>query len=220
MSELVLSESMVPLGKPFALTPTALVVNNGDALTIEDGQQAARKLKVVHGALAYWMGDLIDIMERTFGEQAAQVIDADFLDEKLVNQYRFVAKAVAPPMRALAPSWEHAKAVAHLKPAAQEKWLQQAFNDDWIASKLRSEIDKAGDGAKTGMRFLIIVDAQTEAKQKALAAQLEKDGFACTLRSSVKRERKGKKARKAAAPKVGKRKGGARAYQRKKGGKK
>lgn len=210
--ELILSEPVVPLGPPFGLTATTLVVHNGDALTIEQAGEAAGRLKMVRGSLAYWMGDLIDIIEQRFGEQASQIIDPDFLDEKTVADYRFVAKNVAPPQRLLAPSWDHARAVASLKPAAQDKWLQRALDEDWIASKLKSEIAADGAGGDSAMRFLVIVDAKTEAKQQALAKQLEADGYACTLRTGVKKEKKAK-----AKKGKGKRKGAPRPYARRKG---
>lgn len=215
--EVIFSNTLLPVGAPFALSQTALMVNNGDALTIEQAGQAAGKLKAVHGSLAYWMGDLIDIIETRFGEEAAQIIDPDFLDEKLVADYRAVAKAVAPPMRALAASWDHAKAVSRLKPEAQEKWLQKALDEDWIASKLKQEITAAGAGGDSSMRFLLIVDTKTEAKQKELAKRLEAEGFSCTLRAGLKKEPKEKKAKKTRAKKeitARKRRGAPKPYTR------
>jgi hypothetical protein len=108
-----------------------------------------------------------------------------------------VAKNVAPELRSKAKSWDHARVVANLKPKEQEKWLQQALEQDWIPSKLRSEIAAAANGGESALRFIIVVDAKTEAKQKELAKQLERDGYTCTLRSGLKK----KKAQKAPAAK-------------------
>jgi hypothetical protein len=197
---------LVPLGPAFSLTEHSLSAPMGVDPSIEQCGEAAQRLKTIFGAIAYWMGDLINLTERLHGEQASQVIDAGFLDEKLTADFRFVAQQVGVPLRAIAPSWDHARAVARLKPAQQEKWLQKALDEDWIVSKLKSEISAAEAGGSQALRFLVIVDAHTEAKQKALAAELEKQGYPCTLRSGLKREVKEKRARKA---KGGIRKGGA-----------
>lgn len=103
---------------------------------------------------------------------------------------------MAPELRARAKSWAHAKAVAHLKPKDQEKYLQMALDEDWIPSKLKNEIQAAGSSDSTGLRFLLVVDTKTESKQKEWAKKLEAEGFSVTLRSSVKKEPKAKKEKK------------------------
>lgn len=195
MTEDEIQEQLVPLGAPFALTEHGLSAPFGPRPTIEQCAAAAMKLKRIHGALAYWIGDFAELVETLHGEEASQIIDPEFLDEKTLSDYRFVAKSVGVPIRRMAPSWDHSKAVARLPPAKQEKWMQQSLDQDWIASKLKAEISADGAGGSTAMRFLIIVDAKTEAKQKELAKKLESEGFVCTLRSGLKKEAKAKKAK-------------------------
>jgi len=193
----------------------ALVLALERPATLEEITKAAGKLKDIRGALRYWRGDLINLAEKLHPEQASQIVDADtFGDEAETNADRLVASKVDLAVRRASPSWEHSRAVAHLAHKDQVKWIQKALDEDWIASKLKTEVQAAEVGGKTGMRFLLIVDAGTEAKQTKLAATLEKDGYKVTLRTGIKREAKAKKPKKLKAGAVTARakKGGRRPY--------
>lgn len=181
---------LVTLGSKFHVTEHALVVGTATAPTLEETAQAADKLKRIHDALKYWIGDVIRMAEGLFHEEASQIIDASFLDEKTINDCRFVSTRVDVDVRQLAPSWDHAKAVANLKPVDQKKYIQKALDENWIASKLKSEVQAASVGGKTGLRYLLIVDAGTEPKQAALAKKLEGDGYGVTTRTGIKRDPK------------------------------
>lgn len=188
---------LVTLGAPFHVDGLTLSARNG--VTFEEAGAAALKLKQVHGALHWWIGDLIRLTEGLFHEEASQIIDQEFLDEKTITECRAVSASVGPDMRLMAPSWEHAKAISRLKPAEQKKFLQMCLDDSWTAAKLKSEVDAKSVGGKSGMRFILIVDAGTEAKQTALAKALEKDGYSVTKRTGIKRVAKTKKGK--ASPK-------------------
>jgi hypothetical protein len=213
---------LVPLAEPFHFTPHGLKVV-GPKPTLEQCGQELHRLKLVRGGLDYNIGDLINLTEKLFGEDASQVIDAELLDERVASELRFVTGKVSEEVRKMSPGWEYSKAVAHLPKPQQEKWLQQALDQDWIASKLKSEIAAAAAGGSTAMRYLVIVDTKTESKQKELAKKLEGDGFTVTVRTGVKKERKPKakkatSAKKAAGAKTGgakKKAGTVKPYQRK-----
>ncbi len=68
------------------------------------------------------------------------------------------------------------------------------------------------------MRYLLIVDAKSEAKQTELAKKLEGDGFGVTKRTGVKRDRVAKKAKPksgAKKPAAAKKAGAPKPYARK-----
>lgn len=192
------AQEMIHLGPPFRLT------NAGYGLELSGGTPAVHAfgkallyLKVHADRVRYLRGDLINLAEQHLGEEASQVIDPQYIgDEKEANEDRYVSKGVTPDIRMKSPSWAHSKVVAHLKPQQQEKYLQQALDEDWIPSKLKNEIAAAGSSDSTALRFLLIVDVKTEAKQKEWAKKLESEGFSVTLRSSVKKEPKQKKGKK------------------------
>jgi len=193
------AQELIHIGPPFRLTHGGYGVQlAGGTPPVQAFGKALVYLKAHADRLRYLRGDLILLAEQHLGEEASQVIDAEYIgDEKDANDDRYVAKGVGPDLRLKAKSWQHAKVVAHLKPAQQEKYLQQALDEDWIPSKLKSEVAAAGSSDKTALRFLLIVDVKTEAKQKEWAKKLEAEGFSVTLRSSVKKEPKAKKAKKA-----------------------
>jgi hypothetical protein len=210
------AQSLIHLGPPFRLTHAGYGLElAGGTPKVEAFAKALLYVKVHADRLRYLRGDLINLAEQHLGEEASQVIDAEYIgDEKEANEDRFVSKGVAPELRIRAKSWAHAKTVAHLKPAQQEKYLQQALDEDWIPSKLKQEIQAAGSSDKTALRFLLVVDVKTESKQKEWAKKLESEGFSVTLRSSVKKEAKAAKKAKKGEVTARKRRGAPKAYTR------
>jgi len=168
---------------PFVLDEFGLQAD-GAQPSLDVCQQLAGQLKRVRGALNYWIGDLVTVTQRAHGEAASQVVDADWLPEKVVAECQFVAEHVGHDQRRIAPSWEHARAVAGLKPAQQVTLLQRALDEDWIASKLKSEVQASEAGGKTALRFLLIVEVKTEAQQEKLAADLTTQGHRVTTRTT------------------------------------
>lgn len=210
------AQALIHLGPPFRLTHSGYAVQaaNGKPAASDFGK-ALIYIKAHADRLRYLRGDLINMAEAMLGEEASQVIDPEYIgDEKDANEDRFVAKGVAPDLRLLAQSWAHAKAVAHLKPKEQEKFLQLALDEEWIPSKLKNEVAAAGSSDKTALRFLLIVDVKTEAKQKEWSKKLEAEGFSVTLRSSVKKEPKAKKKKAKKEVTAKKRRGAAKMYTR------
>lgn len=216
------AQELIHLGPPFRLTHGgyAVVSNGFGQPTVHDFGKALVYLKAHADRLRYLRGDLIIMAEAQLGEAASQVIDPEYIgDEKDANDDRYVAKGVGPDMRLKAPSWQHAKVVAHLKPAQQDKYLQQALDEEWIPSKLKNEVAAAGSSDTTALRFLLIVDVKSESKQKEWAKKLEAEGFSVTLRSGLKKEPKGAKAKKGKKAKKGevtarKRRGAPKTYTR------
>lgn len=212
------AQSLIHLGPPFRLTHAGYGLElAGGTPSVAAFGKALLYVKVHADRLRYLRGDLINLAEQHLGEEASQVVDPEYIgDDKEANEDRFVSKGVAPDLRMKAKSWAHARAVAHLKPKEQEKYLQLSLDEDWIPSKLKQEIQAAGSSDKTALRFLLIVDVKTESKQKEWAKKLESEGFSVTLRSSVKKEAKAKKAKKGKKGEVTarKRRGAPKAYTR------
>jgi hypothetical protein len=211
------AQELIHIGPPFRLTHGGYGLElAGGTPPVQAFGKALIYIKAHAERLRYLRGDLINLAEQHLGEEASQVIDPEYIgDEKDANADRFVSKGVSPELRLKAKSWAHAQTVAHLKPAQQEKYLQQALDEDWIPSKLKQEIQAAGSSDKTGLRFLLVVDVKSEAKQKEWAKKLESEGFSVTLRSSVKKEpkeKKGKKGKKEVTAK--KRRGAPKMYQK------
>lgn len=225
------AESLIHIGPPFRLTHGGFSVEPSSGMPMVENEADLKRwldhfgkallyLKVHAGRIRYLRGDLINLAEAALGEAASQVIDPEFIgDERDANEDRRVAKGVSPDLRVKAPSFDHARVIAHLKPAQQEKYLQQALDNDWIPSKLKTEVSAEGAGGKTAVRYLLIVEVPTETRQEEWAKKLEAEGFSVTKRSSLKKDAKEKKAAKGGRKKKGevtarKRRGAPKPYTR------
>jgi hypothetical protein len=138
----------------------------------------------------------MNLTEGLFAEEAAQVIDHELLSEREAKAEMFVASHVRPTTRAHSPSWEHSRVVAGLDTGAQLQWLDRARAEDWSPRKLATEIGLATADGKTFMRWLLVVDGQTEAKRDKLADRLAGEGFTASKRDALKKVPKPKKAKK------------------------
>jgi hypothetical protein len=189
-------DDLVPLGPPFAVDAVALS-QHGQPPTLAQCGAGLRKLCQISDGIRYWRGDLMNLTEGLFKEEAAQVVDHELLSEADAKAERWVAAHVAPTARSHAPTWEHARAVAALTPAKQIDWLDKARAEDWTARKLSTEIAQATSDGKTVLRWTLVVDCQTEAKMDKLAAHAESEGLTVLKKQGVPRKvRKAKKAKK------------------------
>lgn len=181
----------------------ALVVDSvalttrGGSPTFDQWAEAADRLRKIHGATKYWIGDLLNMGEGLFSEEASQVIDQSFLGEQEVKSYTAVAKAVLPTTRAHAQSWDHARAVSGLKDkATQEEWLDKSRAEDWSARKLRSEIEASGaEPGKTTMRWWLVVECKTESLRDKVADELKARGHSVKKQEKLSKAPKPKKAK-------------------------
>ncbi len=188
---------LVVLGSNFVVDSVALERRGPVSPTLQQcGGALLRITKVLSGA-RYWRGDILNLTEGLFAEEASQVIDQEHLTEAEAKAEMYVAKNVKPTTRAHAQTWDHAKAVAGLKDEDQVEWLDKSRADDWSARKLSSEIasSKAEPG-KTVMRFWLVVECGTEAKRDKLAEELTREGFTIKKQEKLSKVKKPKKAKK------------------------
>jgi hypothetical protein len=186
---------LVPLGPPFVVDSAGLAQRGGPP-TLEQCGSALRRITRIKDAVRFWRGDLMNLTEGLFAEEASQVIDSDLLDEAEAKAEMFVAKHVAPTTRAHAPSWEHAKVVAALKAEKQVEWLDKARGEGWSARKLQTALAQAGAQGKTVMRFWLVVECGTEAKRDALGEKLEREGYGVKRQEAMRKVPKQKKSKK------------------------
>jgi hypothetical protein len=186
---------LVPLGPPFVVDSVGLAQRGGPP-TLKQCGYALSRITRIKDAVRYWRGDLMNLTEGLFAEEASQVIDSDLLDEAEAKAEMFVAKHVAPTTRAHAPSWEHAKVVAALKAEKQVEWLDKARGEGWSARKLQTALAQAGAQGKTVMRFWLVVECGTEAKRDALGEKLEREGYGVKRQEAMRKVPKQKKSKK------------------------
>jgi hypothetical protein len=189
---------LVPFPAGALVVDSVALTTRGGSPSFDHWAEAAERLRKVHGATKYWIGDLLNMGEGLFSEQASQVIDQSYLSEAEVKQYTYVAKQVAPTTRAHAQSWDHARVVAGLKPEAQAEWLDKSRAEDWSARKLASELAGAlAEPGKTTMRWWLVVETKTEALRDKLAEELEGRGHGVKRQEKLTKVAKPKRGKKA-----------------------
>ncbi len=190
--------TIIDLGEQLVVGTTAL--ERRQSMTIDSVQQLDRPMRHVSSIITFgrcYRGDLMNLAETLFGEEAAQIVDSEHLTEAEAAAEKYVASHVKPTTRAHAQSWEHMRAVADLKDEEQAEWLDRSRAESWSAGKLANEIraSKAGEG-KTVMRFWLVVECGTEARRDKLADELGPRGYTVKRQEKLSKVAKPKKARK------------------------
>ena len=148
----------------------------------EEWAEVGGVLAVMHRGIQFLVGDWIAFGEKSYGELAAQAIDARSWSAETVRNYVWLAKSVPPTNRMLdrGLSVAHHQAVAHCSPKEQRTWLRKALSEEtpWSVGRLKAAIKEGADPQPTA--WLLMVTCASEAKQRALQKQLELDGYAVT----------------------------------------
>lgn len=170
-------------------------------ISIAGAERTLGVLLRVHGGSQLWLGDLENIVEATFGEEAPQVIDHETyakhgISESTRKNWAWVAKRVCDANRRIAQSWSHMQAVAALSESVQRKFLEESRAEDWSVSTLKKEIASKTENSKSKLHFMLLVDCGTQAKQQKMATSLEEEGYTVTMKEVTKRESKPKKPKK------------------------
>ncbi len=189
---------ILQLGPALAVGTTALEKRHETRLdSVTQLEAPMRRLSTIITFARFYRGDLMLLSEGLFGEEAAQIVDAEHLTEAEAKAEKFVASKVKPTTRTHAQSWDHARVVALLSDEKQVDWLQRSKGDNWSAGKLATELAKASATGKTVMRWWLVVECRTEALRDKVAAELERRGH------RVKRQEKLAKVAKPARAKKG-----------------
>lgn len=91
----------------------------------------------LHRTSAWILGDLLNHIEKVYGETYAQAAEATGLSKGTLMNYTSVCAHIPRSRRrATVPFSTHAE-VAYLEPAEQEKWLKEAASNGWTKADLR-----------------------------------------------------------------------------------
>lgn len=119
-----------------AITSTALVLppdtpyDQCEALAAMFGQ--------LHRTSAWLIGDLLNHIERVYGETYAQAAEATGLSKGTLMNYTSVCSHIPRSRRrATVPFSTHAE-VAYLPPEEQNDWLKKAVEHKWTKAELRA----------------------------------------------------------------------------------
>lgn len=116
----------------FSLFPTALIANKKPEL--DDFEKAYQVLLKYKGAIAWWMGDLINLGKGTFGEKYSQIVDSTDHDIDTIRYWAYVASRVPIALRHPTIAFRTYQLLAKLE-ADEMKMLVQKILDEDLTSK-------------------------------------------------------------------------------------
>jgi len=104
--------------------------------TWEEAETVVNTLLRMDGAIQWWWGDTLLILDATFGEEYTQLFPDGYAAKSLANM-RWVASRI-PPARRREVSWSHHEAVTPLEEQVQDELLQMAVDEQWTVRQIRA----------------------------------------------------------------------------------
>ncbi|MBW1732218.1 MAG: site-specific DNA-methyltransferase [Deltaproteobacteria bacterium] len=128
-------QTQVLLGPSFELSPTGLRVIGTP--TIDEYDEAFRRLSLIESASSWWWGDLALAREHHYGslQTAANKYNKDY---KALSTCQWVASRYEPPNRLGTLGFKHHMIAAPLENRLE--WLKRAQENKWSASELAKQI--------------------------------------------------------------------------------
>ncbi|KKL88099.1 hypothetical protein LCGC14_1928150, partial [marine sediment metagenome] len=126
-------------GDNFDLLPNALIIHGEPS--IEEFEEAFRRLSLIEDATAWWWGDLCNAQEHYYGYVKDFCIKYE-RNYNSIRQYQWVCKAYELSMRIDSLSFNHHMIAAPLD--SKIEWLEQAAENKWPTKALKLAILSAG----------------------------------------------------------------------------
>jgi len=140
MSEIVPAPSqgiqlLAELEKAGAITNTALILPPD--IPYAQCESLATMLGQLHRTSQWLIGDLLNHIERVYGETYAQAAEATGLSKGALMNYTWVCSKIPRSRRRAQVHFSTHMEVAALEPQEQERWLKEAETKHWTKEELR-----------------------------------------------------------------------------------
>ncbi len=168
---------------PFYLTQKGVIESREP--TFEEWEACFSWAQDAERSIQFWLGDLLEIGERKFGDKYTQALEATEYAEQTLKNFTYVARKV--PMERRQPtdkvSFSHHEVVAPLTPDEQTTYLQRARDESLSRDTLRAVVkeDKALASGKS-VEFWLVVRCASAQDQLELSERLRLEGRAVKLR--------------------------------------
>lgn len=126
------------LAIPGKYSETGLDLRAG--LSFDEWQSVGFKLRRIHKAWKWWVGDWLNYGERAYGEGYSQAMDELGLDYQQAADCAYVARHVDLSRRRETLSWSHHREVAPLDKTKGDELLAKAETEGWDRKTLREVI--------------------------------------------------------------------------------
>lgn len=128
-----------------AITPTALILPPDTSYA--KCEALASMLGQLHRTSQWLIGDLLNHIERVYGETYAQAAEITGLSKGALMNYTWVCSKIPRSRRRPQVHFSTHMEVASLEPAEQDKWLKEAEQNKWTKEELRTA--RRSDGTKS-----------------------------------------------------------------------
>lgn len=125
----------------------------------------------------FWIGDLLNIGESTYGQMFSQAAGDTGFDPAYLANLKWVCSRVELSRRREQLSFSHHQEVAKLEPPDQDKWLTLAVNNKWTRAQLREAMrgqDEEGGEEDEGGDDLVEVMHDIETYLNTLGTDSER----------------------------------------------
>jgi len=136
---------LAELEKAGAITNTALILPPD--IPYAQCESLALMLGQLHRTSQWLIGDLLNHIERVYGETYAQAAEATGLSKGALMNYTSVCAHIPRSRRRARVPFSTHMEVAYLEPQEQERWLSQAAEKGWTKEELRAA--RKADGNPT-----------------------------------------------------------------------
>lgn len=143
-----------------SITTDGLSLNVAQAISLDEWTQAVEMISGLSAASPFWLGDLLELGERAYGENYAQGIPDDIAPATL-RGYQWVSSRVPPANRHPALSWSHHRAISALPPVQQALLLDQAEAEGWSVAELGRKVKGREEPEKQQKVLGIAIDRFT-----------------------------------------------------------
>ena len=143
-----MSEDTLQVGAKFKTSAVGLVAK-GKA-TIVEWEIALSVACGIAKSSPWWIGDLLNIGEHTYGEKYSQALNDTGFDPGYLRNLSYVCGRVQLSLRSDKLHFSHHVLVASREPDEQKKWIILAVNNKWTVKQMREAMqgkdeDDVGD---------------------------------------------------------------------------
>jgi transposase len=123
--------------KRFTITPVGMIIPQD--VTPDELLDVGSFVKGIESSIQWVVGDLINALEKVWGDSYKQVAEQLGYERSTVYQWAYVCRKVS--IRIEKPlTFGHHQLVAKMSPEEQETWLRRAYEGNWSISQMRIEM--------------------------------------------------------------------------------
>jgi len=134
------------MGVRVGLDEVSLMIPDGLGYETVEGMLGA--LKGLHDCVKWWIGDLLEYAERSYGEKYSQLLDATEFEYKTLRNIRWTVGRVGVRVRRKELTFWHHAEVAGLVEVEQERYLGEAVGKGWSVRQLREAVKSGVKGER------------------------------------------------------------------------